>query len=137
MTLRFGQNINIEHQKSNLVEDYAGGACRKANFFAEWIYLPNAYGKGIHFDNWFNGSHLRSTFGREIIKWKFWNRDKTFEDIEDRLHELDEDENLTQQQMNFICFFIFPNCASKQKQMIHIGKGYSIPFSTVYRIPFA
>ena len=71
--------------------------------------------------------HFRSTFGREIIKWKFFNRDKTFEDIEDRLHELDEDENLTQQQKNFICFFIFPNCASKQKQMIHIGMGYSIP----------
>jgi len=75
---------------SNLVEDYANGACHKANFFAEWIYLPNAYG------------------------------DKTFEDIEERLLMLDRDEELTQQQKHFICYFIFPNCASKQKQIVYI-----------------
>ena len=34
---------------------------------------------------------------------------------------LDEDENLSQQQKNLVCFFIFPNCASKQKQMVKIG----------------
>jgi len=50
MVQSYQAKLNIDHQESNLVEDYAGGACRKANFFAEWIYLPNAYGKGIHFN---------------------------------------------------------------------------------------
>ena len=39
---------------------------------------------------------------------------------------LEKDEELNQQQKNLICFFIFPHCASKQKQMVYIGKQRTI-----------
>lgn len=71
-------------------------------------------------DFWFNTTS-------ESITWIFFYRDKTFEDIEERLLALEEDEELSQQQKNLVCFFIFPHCASKQKQTIYIGeKSYII-----------
>jgi len=78
---------------SGLTGAYADGICSNANNWAEWIYLPNAFG------------------------------DRTFEQLQQRLFKLEGTSGLSNQRKERICYFIFPSCKSNQEvSEIQIGQ---------------